>query len=253
MRKIGFSTGALSKADFRQALGMLREIEVDVIELSALRIGELDPLLNAIDSLDLSQFTSFISIHAPSNIKVQDEALVVEKLSTVLSRGWPIVVHPDSIHDAQLWQRFGRNLCLENMDKRKPIARTRDELAVWFEQLPDASLCLDLAHVRQIDTTMTEAYRILRDFKNRLREVHLSELSYTCQHERLSMGACIAFQEIAPMIPAEIPIILESVIENVERNCIKGEIKMAREALPLLSLRKGDAAMKSDDLVLLPV
>jgi len=100
--------------------------------------------------LDLNQF-SFKSVHAPSNVDAQHERHVVDKLQAVAQRGWPIVVHPDSIHDDALWRPFGKLVCIENMDKRKPIARTRDELCTWFDRLPEASLCLDLAHVRQID------------------------------------------------------------------------------------------------------
>ena len=113
----------------------------------------------------------------PFAFGLQHERHVVEKLQAVAQRGWPIVVHPDSIHDDALWRPFGKLVCIENMDKRKPIARTRDELCAWFDRLPEASLCLDLAHVRQIDPTMTEAYLILRDLGNRVAEVHLSEVT----------------------------------------------------------------------------
>ena len=65
MRRIGFSTGALARGDFRSALAILHRYRVDVVELSALRIGELAPLAHAISDLDLSAFT-FVSIHAPS-------------------------------------------------------------------------------------------------------------------------------------------------------------------------------------------
>ena len=61
MRRIGFSTGALARGDFRGALEKLRLYGLQVVELSALRASELDPLANALPSLDLSDF-SFVSI-----------------------------------------------------------------------------------------------------------------------------------------------------------------------------------------------
>ena len=39
MRPFGFSTGALALGDFRLALRMLEGIDLDAIELSALRAG----------------------------------------------------------------------------------------------------------------------------------------------------------------------------------------------------------------------
>jgi hypothetical protein len=193
MRLVGFSTGALAYADFRRGLEMLRDIGAKAVELSALRTVELDPLMAALDALDLGQF-KFISVHAPSGVDDQHERYVVEKLCAVAERGWPIAVHPDSIHDDALWRPFGKLMCIENMDKRKPIARTRDELGQWFDRFPEASLCLDLAHVRQIDPTMTEAYLMLRDFK-------LSEINSACRHEPISYGAHLAYQQVASLIP----------------------------------------------------
>ena len=67
MRRIGFSTGALARGDFRSALAMLRPHKIDVVELSALRVSELAPLAQAIPDLDLSEFT-FVSIHAPRSL-----------------------------------------------------------------------------------------------------------------------------------------------------------------------------------------
>ena len=75
-----------------------------------------------------------------------------------LGRNWPIVVHPDAMFDFSLWREFGNLLCLENMDKRKPVGRTVQELDRIFQELPDASFCFDIGHARQVAPTMTEAY-----------------------------------------------------------------------------------------------
>ena len=64
MAPTGFSTGALAKGDFRGASAWLSETDSDAIELSALRMSELAPLMAALSSLDLKQF-SYRSLHAP--------------------------------------------------------------------------------------------------------------------------------------------------------------------------------------------
>jgi hypothetical protein len=229
MRKIGFSTGALAYSDFRKALKMLEKHSTLAVELSALRKHELLPLLDALDTIDLRKF-SFVSVHAPSDVSKDDEAFLVKLLGSVTQRGWPVVVHPDSIHDPACWHVLGSLLCIENMDNRKPIGRNRDELSSLFDKLPDASLCLDLGHSRQIDPTMGEARLILRYLGGRLREIHFSEVSALGKHEPISRDGILAFRGIAGLIPKDVPIILESVVSEDQ---IFGELEAARSALEL--------------------
>jgi hypothetical protein len=229
MRPIGFSTGALAYADFREALRMLDHKEVQTVELSALRRDELVPLLQAIPSLDLSGF-QYVSIHAPGQFEANWEAALWEQLCREKTRGWPIVLHPDSIIDFGLWRELGASVCIENMDKRKPVGRSAVELAGIFAQLPDATFCFDIGHARQFDPTMTEAWAILRQFGSKLRQVHVSEVNTRSKHDRLSYASILAFQEVAHLIPESIPLILETPVSEAE---IDEEIARVREALPV--------------------
>src|SRR5207244_2329718 len=104
---------------------------IGVVELSALRDSELVPLLEALDGLDLS-FASRLSFHAPSRFETLSEKEVANLLRRLLPRRWPIVVHPDAIIDPRAWMGFGECLCIENMDKRKPVGRTAEELQKIF-------------------------------------------------------------------------------------------------------------------------
>jgi hypothetical protein len=102
------------------------------------------------------------------------------------------------------------------MDRRKPIGRTAHELSVIYEKLPDASLCFDVGHARQCDASMTEAFLILSRFREKLIEVHISEVNSASQHDPISHGAKIAFQQIASMIPEWIPVIIESRVTSAQ-------------------------------------
>lgn len=227
MRPIGFSTGALALADFEGALEMLRATPVSAVELSALRVEELAPLVARVDGLDLSRF-GYLSVHAPSRFTADEEAWIVEQLGTFTRRGWPVVLHPDAIHDFGRWREVGPLLCIENMDKRKPLGRTVPELRKVFERLPDAGLCFDIAHARQYDGTMTEAYRILTTFGSRLRQVHISEVTTRSGHDRISPYSLRAFQRVASLIPGDVPAIIESRIPPEQ---IRSEIDQALLAL----------------------
>ena len=227
-RLVGFSTGALAFGAYERGLAEVRLHALEAVELSALRQPELEPLINAIDDLDLSGFR-YIAFHAPSEIAAGTERQVVELLIPVAERNWPIIVHPNVIVDYSLWSRLGRALCIENMDKRKPIARTAAELGPLFELLPEASLCFDIGHARQIDSTMTEAYFILSRFCTRLRQVHVSEVNTRSKHDALSYASVLAFRRLADMIPTDVPLIVEAVIEESQ---IELEIERVREAFP---------------------
>lgn len=228
MRPIGFSTGAIAYADFKQALELLRGEVLTCVELSALRFQEAQPLLRGIRELDLTRY-SYVSFHAPSSFDPEQEKVLVNQLREHLPPNWPIILHPDTIHDQSLWRHFKSQLAIENMDQRKLGGRTVEELAVVFDQLPEATFCFDIGHARQCDTSMTEAYRMLRAFQRRLVQVHVSEVNSSSQHDPVSYAAQISFREVSGLIPAKIPLIVESRVISTE---IGREIRRVFEALP---------------------
>ena len=226
-RPIGFSTGALAHGDFRRALAMLAPTAAPVVELSALRDHELPELMSALSELDLSAYR-YVSVHAPSRFTEDNELRVVELLSPCVDRKLPVVIHPDAIFRTDRWKHFGELLCLENMDNRKRLGRTMDEMVPFFERLPDARFCLDLAHARQVDGTMTVARRLLRAFGDRLAQIHLSEIDIAGKHYGLSAASVRSTSRVAKLIPEPTPIILES---QVPPEQIRKEIEWAQRAL----------------------
>jgi hypothetical protein len=227
MRRIGFSTGAISRGDFHSALAMIRQHNLDVVELSALRVAELRPLAEAIHHLDLSDF-HFVSIHAPSKFSLEEEEDVLGCLAPLAARGFHIVAHPDTIHTSDKWQVLGPHLLIENMDKRKPVGRTVHELEPFFAALPQARFCFDIGHARQIDPSMTEATLLLSAFRDRLAEVHLSEVNTASRHDPLSLNAVIAFSPLMTAIPEDVPIILETLIDQGQSS-VTSELRRAQE------------------------
>jgi hypothetical protein len=229
MRPIGFSTGALAYSDFQLGLKILKNVHAKTIELSALRDNELSPLIGALDSLDLADFT-YVSVHAPSRYEPAREKEIVSLLAKVAERKWPIILHPDAIHDFSAWRVFADLLFIENMDKRNLIGRTAEELSDVFQKLPQARLCFDLGHCRQVDRTMNESYLILQQFGTRLGQLHVSEVNSRSTHDPLSDASIAAFGKIAYLIPEDVPVILESTVSSGEVN---SEIQRARVALPI--------------------
>jgi len=220
---IGFSTGSIALGDFKAGISFLKEKNIKVIELSALRENELINFMDEIDSLDID-FFDYVSFHAPSKLVKFDEPQFVNILKQIAKKNWLIIVHPDIINNFSLWNSLGRLLCIENMDKRKNSGRTVADLEFIFEQLPEASFCFDVAHARQIDSTMSEAKLMINKFKNRLKQIHLSDVNSQSKHESLSLESLLSYSKLFEMLPSGIPIILES---PVEREKIEHEIQVA--------------------------
>lgn len=224
MKPIGFSTGALAKGDFAAGLALQRDSSrIDAIELSALRDHELATLVATIPTLDLEEF-EFISFHAPSKLQTLDEHAVFELLFG-LPESWPIIAHPELLQTPSLWRRLGARLCLENMDNRKTTGRTVTELSALFEAFPEATFCLDLGHARQIDPTMVSAMFMLQEFADRLVELHVSEVGPHGEHWPLGATARQAFARVAHLVPADCPLIIESMIPA---ECMERELDAVR-------------------------
>jgi hypothetical protein len=225
MRPLGFSTGALAHGDFGRALAMLAGTSASAVELSALRNVEFASVFNHIMTTDLSRF-AYVAMHAPTD--APDEPALLRDLARIAQRGIHIVVHPDVIRNEAQWASLDGWLCIENMDSRKQTGRTVEELRPIFQKLPAARLCFDIGHARQVDPTMTEAWRILRAFGGRLSHLHVSEVDGCGVHHEVSYGAALAFREVADGIGAEIPAIIES---PVPASAMEHEMEVASSIL----------------------
>ncbi len=237
-RPIGFSTGSLAKGDFNAALESLRCSDATAVELSALRENELLPLMQAIPTLNLARF-AHVSVHAPSALRAMDETALGDVLRPALTARLPVVVHADILRDFPVWRSFGKLLLIENMDKRKSSGRTASELRPILDALPKAKLCLDLAHARQIDSSLCETVTLLEEFGPRIAQLHISELDAQSRHESLSHAAVAALRSVSRLIPVDAPVILEF---SASPETLNAHIRLVRSALraaPILARSAG--------------
>lgn len=221
--RYGFSTGALAKGDFEHALSMLAPFRLPAIEISALRSSELGRVVERLASLDLRGY-AHVTLHAPSRFAPDEETSVIERLTQVAERVEGIVVHAEAIVDARQWRALGAKVLAENADLRKRTGRTTSEMLTVLAELPEARVCLDLAHVHQIDFSLHEARRMLLAFGERIAQVHLSQLDHACRHEALTYGVVRRFQGLASLVP-DVPVILESCVAAAH---IGSQIELAR-------------------------
>jgi hypothetical protein len=178
------------------------------IELSAISAEELPGLLAYLDGAPRLPFL-FISVHAPSKGFIEDEARLVEELCRVPAWVDTIVIHPDTISDPGQYRRLGRRLAIENMDTRKQAGHTAEDLDAVFAELPEARLCLDLAHAKDVDPTLAVAADLLQRFASRLSHVHLSSLDEAQHHITLTDEDQLLFRPLLDRC-RDVPWILEA-------------------------------------------
>jgi hypothetical protein len=207
---LGASTGYMSgsRADWDAMVAEALETSTFAVELAALSEDEL-PGLEAYLAAGPELPFDYVSVHAPVKHLRMPEAELVRRLSRLASVVDAIVVHPDAIDEPRAYRALGSCLVLENMDARKPTGRTASELEPFFAALPEAGLCLDVAHVLTIDPTLEEGERLLDAFAGRLRHLHVSSIDEACRHMPLTEDHEARFASLLRRCP-DVPWILEA-------------------------------------------
>lgn len=174
---LGASTGWLRGAgDWPAQAHAAAAVSPFAAELAALTAEEFDGLEAWLHALPALPFR-YLSVHAPvKGLDREDEPRLIARLAGLPAAVRSIVVHPDVLVDPAAYTRVGSRLVIENMDDRKPTGQTADDLAGLFAVLPEAGLCLDVAHVTAVDPSMELAHELLDRFGSRLRQLHVSSL-----------------------------------------------------------------------------
>ena len=205
---LGASTGWMDaeRGDWPALVDRALSISTFAAELAALDEAELPGVEKYLLARPALPFR-YLSLHAPSKGRVVDEGELIARLAALRASVDAIVVHPDTLEDVAAWRALGGALVLENMDPRKQDGRTALELERYFDALPEAGLCLDVAHAAAVDPG--EGQRLLDAYAPRLRHLHVSSLDEDCHHTTL---ATADEREWAPLLRRcrDVPWILEA-------------------------------------------
>jgi sugar phosphate isomerase/epimerase len=191
---VGPSTGYMvgARGDWPRLVAAAETCSLDVVELSALSAEELPGLLRFLDEAVELPF-GHVSVHGPSKGWDGTPAALATALASIPAFVDGIVVHPETLGDVAAFADLGARLRLENMDTRKQDARTVAELARYFEALPDARFCFDVAHAQLHDPSLGLAHELLDAFADRLAEVHVSSIEPDGEHTPLRATDAEAF------------------------------------------------------------
>ena len=206
----GVSTGYMDDArlDWPALVGRAGQISEDVVEISALSGHELPSLVNWMRHIDRPPF-AYVAVHGPTKDVLVEPAGLASQLSGLPAWVTSIVLHPDTLGEPLAFRSLGSRLVLENMDFRKLSGRSAIEMVALFNLLPEAGFCLDVAHARSIDPAMRTAHELLDQFRNRLRQIHISGLDKDGHHIPITEGDLDTY---APVLQrcADIPVVFEA-------------------------------------------
>jgi hypothetical protein len=207
---IGASTGYMSDARSEWPVLARRAASESIaaVEFSALSEPELPGLIEWLEQRPSLPF-QWTGAHGPTKGRQMEERDLVDALLALAAHVDVVVLHPDTMQDPSLYRELGSALAIENMDARKPVGQTAEQLEAFFDALPDARLCFDVAHAGAIDPSMIEGERILDAFASRLSHVHVSSLDEASHHVSLSS---LDEQRFTPLLDRcrDVPWILEA-------------------------------------------
>jgi hypothetical protein len=213
-RRVGLSTGAdvATRDDWPAAFRTARAFGLAAAELCALGASRLPALLGCLasDPAALAPF-GYVSTHAPAADAVGRWDEVAAELVALPARVETIVVHPDTVDTgaASLLRPLGARLCFENMDCAKHDGRFPAELARVFAACPEASFCLDVAHVSTHDPSLRLAFELLEAFGGRLRQLHVSGIETDGTHRTTTPADLDLYAPVLKRCPG-VPVILEA-------------------------------------------
>jgi hypothetical protein len=146
-----------------------------------------------------------VSLHLPLPQDAQAVASLCEKMD-VVDR---FVLHPERPAEHHHFAVLGKRLLIENMDANRSDWRSAAELEPLFGELPEACICLDLAHIEHLDPTLSLAYELTETLGERIGQVHLSVLASDCWHLPLTRKAV---EKFAPLLEKlrHVPWVLEA-------------------------------------------
>ena len=210
---LGASTGYMadSRGDWPAQVEEAWAVSPFAVELSALAEDELEGLIGYLDGGPRLPFR-YLSVHGPSKKRVMPETQLAEVLNSLAPLVDAIVMHPDTMINPEPYRLLGRKLLIENMDARKADGRTFEELARWFDELPEAGFCFDIAHAWSIDEQMAVGDELLDAYRARLRHLHVSSLSpdlahipLTEEHEELFAPLLDRCRDVPWILEAPLP------------------------------------------------
>ncbi len=220
---IGAASGSLAINNPRKTLEGFPLSGLDFVEWHPSEGWE-----QAVESLGLKT----LSIHLPKG-GPEKQARVIGYLD-YLAQADPAarigaVLHPDQGYD---WDIFGDGalICIENLDATRPGYQTPEDLQKFFQRLPKARFCFDVAHAFAVDPSGSLAHELLVAFGDKISHLHISHVEANGRHCEMRPEHCLRYQPVLEKINP-VPIVMEPDI-NMQPDVLQAQHALLAEWLP---------------------
>ncbi len=189
---IGFSSGCFyklfSRFEGRLSIKSMNCCKLgNIIELNCSNEKLIDFLIEKND-IDLNYF-DFVSLHAPCLNYCDDEKSnnILTKINFLVDKFdlQNVIVHPTKKIEFEIFKKYKKiPISIENMDLRKKEGKSLKEIKKIINKY-NFNLTLDLQHCFTNDKTMSLAFDIQKELKNKIVEYHISAYDDKINHYSL--------------------------------------------------------------------
>jgi len=176
----------------------------------------------------------YVSLHSPFDLvrEAKDCKEVIEQLDVLAKmyteiRARNIIIHPDNLPPPEILSKYNFKVSTENLKKKHGFGVFR--LKKILREYPKIGLCLDTAHA--YSWSKHETSELIRNFKNRITQVHLSARFRGKDHQSLRRVSKNFLFSIASIKGTFFPIIIEEDIKTVNFKDIKDELNYFKKFL----------------------
>ena len=235
---LGFALGYLTKQinhpRIKILLDHLKELDISGIEITFAtkeRLYSHNPPAEIDQSLRRFRY---IAIHAPFHLvkEAKNEEEVIKQLDIIAKlyselKAKNVIIHPDNLPPPEILSKYHFKVSIENLRKKRNI--TISKLRKIFKQYHKISFCLDTSHA--YSWSKYETGKLIKAFKNKITQVHLSACYKGKDHQSLRKATKDFLFSIASIKKLDIPIIIEAYSKKIAFEFLKKEIEYIKKFL----------------------
>ncbi|MCK5426163.1 MAG: hypothetical protein KAJ34_00595 [Thermodesulfovibrionia bacterium] len=174
----------------------------------------------------------YVSIHAPFHLVSQSEnRKEISRQLDIISALYDeihaknVVIHPDALPAPHITKKYRFNMATENLPPSSNISVS--DLEKTFKKYPGMRLCLDVSHAYL--WSQYETGKLVRSFKNKICQIHLSGTYKKKDHQSLRNVTKDFFLSIKPLKKLDVPIVIEEDIHEKDLMFIKEEVEFVQK------------------------
>jgi sugar phosphate isomerase/epimerase len=233
MKKIfSFATGNIYRwsKNKNNLINLVKKLEVNGVEITFAFKEELFSFRLSKDNRLWLRNLDYVTIHAPFRLlrRSENKGEVIKQLNIISKlygeiNAKNVIIHPMDLPPPELLNKYKLKISTENLPKRSHVAIS--DLRKILKKYPKVDLCLDVCHAYR--WSKYETGKLIKAFKNRISQIHLSGVYKNKEHRSLRKVTKNFLYSIRLIKELNVPIVIEEDIFFKEKKLksLKKEIE----------------------------